>query len=237
MKRVILPLLAAVLFAAGACGKTQAPSAQTETTAQTASVSAAETSAASEPAEESTHAPSAAAPQPSQTPPTAAAPEPTQLPLTTTQPSQTQAQPTEGAIPFTAEAIRTYGYSDIAAGYPETKVFASREALDDYLQEFLRTVHTPTLPQDIADAAAKYTAQWFADNRLILVIAQENSGSIRHTVRQVRRTPSGVTIEIDRTCPQIRTMDMAEWHIFIEIADTSVTPDTNIDLALHTIDL
>ncbi len=62
----------------------------------------------------------------------------------------------------------------------------------------------------------KYDEAFFQDNRLVLVPASSNSGSVRYTAKV---TVEGETlhIEFEAQMPQIGTADMAEWLILVEL--------------------
>ena len=67
------------------------------------------------------------------------------------------------------------------------------------------------------------------DNILILVLLEEGSGSIRHKVKSVKTSGNDVEIDIDVTCPEVCTEDMAEWHIIIELdRDCGIDYNDNI---------
>jgi len=67
---------------------------------------------------------------------------------------------------------------------------------------------------EIDDAVARYTGDFFAGNYLVVVTISETSGSNRHEVAHVGGDGE---IVIDRIIPEIGTMDMALWHILIEM--------------------
>lgn len=62
----------------------------------------------------------------------------------------------------------------------------------------------------------KYDEAFFQENRLVLIPASSNSGSVRYTAKV---TVEGETlhIEFEVQMPQIGTADMAEWLILVEL--------------------
>jgi len=70
----------------------------------------------------------------------------------------------------------------------------------------------------------KYSDSFFKDNFLVLITVSETSGSNRHTVSSISEDNDVLKINIDREVPDIGTMDMAGWLIFIELTNNySVT--------------
>ena len=127
-------------------------------------------------------------------------------------------------VAFTALAVRTDGYHD-GARYPAVTVIESAEELARYTEEFGKLYdfsHKEKVYSDstvgFVDAVAGYDEAWFADHRLVLVLLEEGSGSVRFEVTRVTTEPAAV-IAVD--VPEVCTEDMAEWHILIEL-DRSV---------------
>ena len=61
---------------------------------------------------------------------------------------------------------------------------------------------------------ANYSNVYFADNFLVMVQLEENSGSNRHKVERIDRNGD---IIIEQLIPEIGTADMATWNIIIEL--------------------
>ena len=127
-------------------------------------------------------------------------------------------------VEFTALAVRTDGYHD-GARYPAVTVIDSAGELARYTEEFGKLYdfsHKEKVYSDstvgFVDAVAGYDEAWFADHRLVLVLLEEGSGSVRFEVMRVTTEPAAV---IGVHVPEICTDDMAEWHILIEL-DRSV---------------
>ena len=63
----------------------------------------------------------------------------------------------------------------------------------------------------------KYTETYFKDNVLIMILAEENSGSNRHKVTGITSEDGVLFIQVERLIPQVGTTDMAQWHLLVEI--------------------
>lgn len=67
------------------------------------------------------------------------------------------------------------------------------------------------------NACDKYTAEYFENQILVMVLLEEGSGSIRHNVDNVKYGSDGkLYVSVRRDVPEAGTDDMAEWHILIE---------------------
>jgi len=102
----------------------------------------------------------------------------------------------ENPAPLDVQYIRTTWSSRI--NYPIIRVISSRHELEQY--------------NNISYAFEKYSANYFEDNFLVIVLLQENSGSVRHEVIEVDASGN---IVIKRLLPEIGTTDMAAWYIII----------------------
>ena len=110
---------------------------------------------------------------------------------------------------FNAQYISTNGYSD-GAIYPKKKLITSRAELDSYIAA---NKDSYDFAHGFTDTAAKYDDNWFSSHQLLVVVLEEGSGSISHTVAEV----NGLGVTIQREIPEVTTCDMAEWHILIEV--------------------
>ena len=134
-------------------------------------------------------------------------------------------------VDYNAQYIRTNGYI-AEEEYPKALWITNTTELSNYYQSnkekyYLGSVENPLADQTIGfiDAIEKYDDTFFETNDLILVVLEEGSGSIRHSVKEVSVTPSGLNhIEyyiqptIERIVPEVGNCDEAEWHIIIEIS-------------------
>ena len=124
-------------------------------------------------------------------------------------------------IRYRAQYIRTNGYQD-GVSYPIVTLIDSADALQRYYEanrELYDFSHRETVYADTSvgfvDAIANYDNAWFETHQLLLVLLEEGSGSVRHTVTKVTARPEA-SVMIDRLIPEVGTADMAEWHILIE---------------------
>ncbi len=132
--------------------------------------------------------------------------------------SSTEAAPYEGRTWY----VRTNcSGQDIL--YPKAVVIRSVEELKAYYEAnkdvFDLGSHAPGADTTLGflDAAATYDAAYFEDRILVLVLLEEGSGSIRHTVKKVQMGQDGkLYISIRTIVPEVGTCDMAQWHIFVE---------------------
>ena len=117
----------------------------------------------------------------------------------------------ERQVPFEARYVRTNGY-DADATHPQTTFICSRASLDAYLTAAGATYDTT----ELVDLASFYDDAWFEEHMLLVVVLEERSGSIWHEVTAVHEFP-GHSIDISRYEPPVLTMDMAQWHIVVEL--------------------
>jgi predicted small secreted protein len=120
-------------------------------------------------------------------------------------------------IPLDVQYIRTTWLTEI--DYPIITVVSSKNALEQYYEKnkmlILDGYNNVMLPdQNFLDAIEKYTDDYFINDYLLIVLLQENSGSIRH---EVERVDHNGNIFIKRLSPGIGTADMAAWNIIIEL--------------------
>ncbi len=114
---------------------------------------------------------------------------------------------TQDTLNFTATALRSYSTPG-GIMFPQIRIIKSTDELNSYVGGF---------NNEFADECAKYDEKYFAEKSLIVVILEEGSGSISHTVKNLTLSDNGKCyIYIDRNVPEVGTCDMAYWHIFIE---------------------
>lgn len=109
---------------------------------------------------------------------------------------------------YRVQYVDTDGYVD-GMEYPQVKIFDDSAGLTDYIDNN-NDIYDKT---DLLNAVKKYDSEWFDNNKLLVVLIEEPSGSITHKVTEL--TDSYVVI--DRISPGGGTEDMAEWHILIEV--------------------
>ena len=81
----------------------------------------------------------------------------------------------------------------------------------------------------LEDAQKKYDDKWFENHDLIIVLLQEGSGSIRHSVTGIDTQ----LIKITRKIPEVGTADMAGWAILIELNKDSKIDINNVKVVLN----
>ncbi len=130
-------------------------------------------------------------------------------------------EPESESYPFTVQGNGIEWRDDT---YPKTKVIRSLPELEAYRADNPETVAyiDPTVFQ-------KYTEEWFRDNKLLIVVLSEISGSISHKVTAV----STDAVSISRYVPEVITCDMARWHYLIELDQSAHIAD-NIRVYINT---
>ena len=126
----------------------------------------------------------------------------------------------DGPVTYGIEAqyVRTDGYVS-GAEYPQTKLITSAEELKSYIETNKDNYNMKS--EEFNDAIEKYSGSWFDFNKLMIVLLEEGSGSVRHGVTEVTNR----SVTINRTLPEVGTCDMVEWHIFVEYPKTADISD------------
>ena len=112
------------------------------------------------------------------------------------------------------------------ASFPTVRLITSAEALKDYYaknRELFDLGRKQAVYADTTagflDACDGYDDAFFEKNYLILLILEENSGSIRHKMEAVKQTGDDkMQIFVERTVPEVGTDDMAQWHVILELS-------------------
>ncbi len=71
--------------------------------------------------------------------------------------------------------------------------------------------------------ANEYDDAFFEENALVVLFATESSGSIRHTVEDVRVEGGTLSVLVAATMPEIGTDDMADWFIVVSLEKSVVS--------------
>ena len=82
--------------------------------------------------------------------------------------------------------------------------------------EELNSFYERNREQDITEACNSYNEEYFRKQNLVVVTLSAGSGSIDYRVSEVVCRDSEYVITIDRIVPEVMTMDMVEWNIFVE---------------------
>ena len=135
-----------------------------------------------------------------------------------------------GTYAFTARYTHTGSVAE-EADYPFCLCIDSKTALDAYLSENAPSYRGSETV--LREAALAYDDAWFAAHELLLVVLEEGSGSVTHTVMRVEKTaPDAGTVEIRRSVPQVGTCDMAYWHIWIGLDAGVFAPSDTVRVIL-----
>ncbi|MBQ8401281.1 MAG: hypothetical protein IJX14_05050 [Clostridia bacterium] len=137
-------------------------------------------------------------------------------------------------VPENVQYIRTDGYCEDAV-YPAVTLIRTRDELDTYYEAnrdlydlaAVETVYADT-SIGFADAMERYDTAYFTENDLLLVLVEEDSGSIRHTAGALTETEEGWAVDIIAIEPERCTDDTAQWHILIEVEKDLIAPDDAI---------
>lgn len=124
------------------------------------------------------------------------------------------------AVEFTAKIIRTNGWVENAI-YPRITIIHTLSELEAYV-EANREVYALG---DFILAIGEFDDAYFEENALILILAQENSGSKELTVESVNKYDDYTEVNLAITNPEVQTADMAQWHIIIALKDEDVVND------------
>ena len=114
---------------------------------------------------------------------------------------------TQTDMAFSATSYRSYNTpSDIK--FPQIRVIKSVEDLNEYVKEF---------NNEFAEECKKYDEEYFKGKPLIVVILEEGSLSITHTVTDLKMSADGkLYVYIDVNVPECGDCAMAYWHLMIE---------------------
>lgn len=114
---------------------------------------------------------------------------------------------TENTIEF---SVTSHKSTSTPSGimFPQIRVINSVEHFNNYINEF---------NNEFSDEREKYDEEYFEEKSLIVVLLEEGSGSITHTINDLVMSEDGkLYVYIDVNVPETGTCDMAYWHIFIE---------------------
>lgn len=138
---------------------------------------------------------------------------------------------------FDCQYIRTNGSPDDVE-YPFVRIIKSVDELNAYY-ESKREIYNLESREEASfdtssgfvDACKAYDAEYFKNNKLLIVVLEEGSGSIRHVVDKVStsiyKDKVRADVEILRKIPGACTCDMAVWHILIDVPSDFACDDEN----------
>ncbi len=131
------------------------------------------------------------------------------------------------AVDFSAQVFRTNGYRD-GAQFPQTYVIRSAAELTQYLHAASETYYITE--SGMADALKGCDDTFFAANELVLIVLEEGSGSVSHTVSEVALDSGSLIVPVLRHVPEVGTCDMAEWHIVLTVPAGTVSEQNDISV-------
>lgn len=140
---------------------------------------------------------------------------------------------TQTDMTFSATSYRSYN-TPSGIKFPQIRVIKSVEDLNNYVKEF---------NNEFSKECEKYDEKYFEEKPLIIVILEEGSLSITHTVTDLKMSDDGkLYVYIDVNVPEAGDCAMAYWHILIE-PDKKITDDIanltwyNVQLVFNRVNL
>ena len=122
---------------------------------------------------------------------------------------------TQTDMTFSATSYRSHN-TPSGIKFPQIRVIKSVEDLNNYVKEF---------NNEFLKECEKYDEKYFKGKPLIVVILEEGSCSITHTVTDLKMSDDGkLYVYIDVNVPEAGDCAMAYWHILIE-PDKEITDD------------
>jgi len=111
-----------------------------------------------------------------------------------------------------------------SAIYPITKMINSVDELRAYYtnnkdkyQFQTRRRGESSMAEAVFGDRSSFNDTFFEYKSLLLILLEETSGSVRHRVDDVSAEKNSLSVNITRILPEIGTMDMAQWHIVLEL--------------------
>lgn len=135
-----------------------------------------------------------------------------------------------------AHYIRTDGdYS--GKEFPSVKIIRSVSELKAYYascKDGMYEERYESLDEYLGDGS-RYNDEYFKDRILVILLLEEGSGSISHSVSGLSVDENGKAyINVRRYCPELRTADMAYWHILVEpAADTEIANEESVTVNFY----
>ncbi len=122
---------------------------------------------------------------------------------------------TQTDMAFSATSYRSHN-TPSGIKFPQIRVIKSVEDLNNYVKEF---------NNEFSKECEKYDEEYFKGKPLIVVILEEGSSSITHTVTALKMSDDGkLYVYTDVNVPEAGDCAMAYWHILIE-PDKEITDD------------
>jgi len=99
---------------------------------------------------------------------------------------------------------------------------ASFAAFVDEGADYFQWDSTYGAQEAFSETIAKYDDSFFADHDIVLLYAQETSGSNRHEIQQAVIEGQTLCVTVRRIRPEVGTDDMADWFILLEFAKDDI---------------
>ena len=136
------------------------------------------------------------------------------------------------SVMYYKQYIRTDGGNETTE-YPSYEVIRSKEDLNQYYEEKKDIFDLERRENGYADstigfldACDQYDDAFFTNMDLIILVVEEGSGSIRHSIYDIRPYYENSWQLVGyKIVPEICTDDMAQWHIMIAIDKDLVDED------------
>ena len=114
---------------------------------------------------------------------------------------------TQTDMTFSATSYRSHN-TPSGIKFPQIRVIKSVEDLNNYVKEF---------NNEFSKECEKYDEEYFKGKPLIVIILEEGSCSITHTVTDLKMSDDGkLYVYIDVNVPECGDCAMAYWHLMIE---------------------
>jgi len=104
-------------------------------------------------------------------------------------------------------------------------IISDRESLSEYFD----TIESYYDSNELIEHSEQYDEEFFEGNTLIFITLHENSGSITHTLEQLKISDETLKATVNRIVGEIGTTDMAAWHMVIEY-DELIEEELDTDL-------
>jgi len=147
--------------------------------------------------------------------------------INTTPDTETSSEAYNHLLEYAPQYIRTNGYIE-GATYPRKILIENLSELNEYYEKHKDIYDL----KKFKEATGIYDESFFKSHKLVMVVLEEGSGSIRHKVNTAKAGGgNALEICIERIIPEAGTCDMAQWHILID-TEASVSNESDIKLTL-----
>ncbi|MEG2411457.1 MAG: hypothetical protein RSA29_07115 [Clostridium sp.] len=140
-------------------------------------------------------------------------------------------------LSFEASYVRTGKYS-IEKKYPIITICKTLQDLESHglkVSELQLRSEPTSMLSSIQSDVKKHDEEFFKRKSLIAITISETSGSIRDKVEKVVKDGNKIYVYIGRKVPEIGTMDMTEWTIYVELDADAVKGEEEVYLIFRDI--